>query len=376
MKIGLLTIHNVNNYGAALQLYATVKTLEKYGNVDILNYTPSFIKDNMKLVRFDFTLKGPLRSVKDLIRLYSRIKCIPKFEKFYQEDMTLSPNLEADSDFVRVNDKYDMFVSGSDQIWNPFIVSATCELDSRYFLDFVVNKPKIAFSSSLGSYKYDEPQSKEVIKYLSSFSAISVREKDGAEYIGRLTQKKVTNTLDPTLLMSREQWVNSFEVKLTGSIEPYVLIYVIKKDFLVKNVVKKVSKALGIKVIAVDQDPFLNFSVDEHVKDAGPKEFVELFSKAKFVITNSFHGCCFSVNFNIPFVVIKPQSSVNRVASLLKMVGLENRLILGVDQDLDGVVQHKINYDLVNTVIDEKRNKTKLFIDTEFQKYELLKVVD
>ncbi len=354
LKIALITIHWANNYGASLQTFAIIKALNKYGKVSVLDYRNPYTSKGMSWIRFGSKPRDILRMSKDVFRLIPRYKVIKKFENFSYKNFNLTNLLNTDSDFKKLENEFDVFVSGSDQIWNPKIINEKGIIDTRYFLDFVTDKKKISYASSLGTYKYSEIEAEEVTPLLNSYDSIAVREQDSSIYLSELLHKDVSHVLDPTLLHTKEEWLKFFDIDINQNEEPYILVYALHKDKLLKEVVEKVVQELNFKVITIDQDPFTNFKCDQHIKDASPEEFIKLFSQAGFVITNSFHGTCFSVNFNIPFIVTTPPSSINRIESLLKAVDIDERITIG--GNLTALINKNIDFDVINTNLNKLRS--------------------
>ncbi len=332
MKIALITIHATDNYGSVLQAFATQETLKKYGDVSIINYNTPFLLHTMKVLRTGTTVRHILRVGKDIARFFPRIKVIKKFSKFISQRLNLTKIVFNNLELADLEGDFDVFVSGSDQIWKPGIVSEEIQFEPAYFLDFIKQKKKISYGSSLGGYLFSEAEANQLAHYLSSYQSLSVRETDAAELINNLLGSRIEHVLDPTLLLNKEEWLKSFGIKEYKYHERYILVYALKKDKLMRAVVKAVSEQLGMKVIAVDQEPFLGVRVDLHIKDAGPEEFIDLFSKASFVVTSSFHGVAFSLNFSIPFVAVKPIAGANRIESLLNSVGLMDRYVAEKNQ--------------------------------------------
>lgn len=347
MKIALLTIHWANNYGASLQTFATVKALEKYGQVTVLDYRSEYAAKGMQLIRWGLSPRDILRIGKDLFRLIPRYRAIRAFREFTFNRLSLSEKLCSDDDFSSVAPEFDLFVCGSDQIWNPDIVSETGEIDEYYFLKFAEGKPRISYASSMGTHRYTATKKDQVGRLLSGFSAISVREKDSADYLGSMLARDVTAVMDPTLLLGHSEWLEAFAIDSGDTAdEPFILVYALKKDRNLKAVVEFYRKKLGLKIVCIDQDPFLNYKPDVHLKHASPEEFVQLFHQADFIITNSFHGTCFSVLFNKSFVVCEPPSGKNRIMNLLSVVGLSGRFVsadrLEVNAEADWATVNKL----------------------------------
>lgn len=324
MKIALITIHATTNYGGVLQAYANQKVLERFGDVQIVDYRNSFVDKTMQLIRFGKKPRDVLRVLKDLFRLYPRYRVIKKFQLFIDEEMRLSGPVQ--KNLKQVANDYDAFVTGSDQIWNPKTVSEDLLFDEVYLLGCIKGKKKIAYASSIGDYAVK--QNDQLLSLLSDFDALSLREKNSSEEIAGFLNRDVSHVLDPTLLLDKEQWISALGLdKIKLQKNKYIFLYALKKDTLFKNSVKKIASELGLDTVIVDQDPFLDFPVTKQYRDASPAEFLSLFLHAEFVITNSFHGAAFSVNFEKQFYSILPPSSPIRVTDLLSAVGLSDRLI-------------------------------------------------
>lgn len=361
MKIGLITIHWANNYGAALQTFATEQVFNKYGEVFVIDYRSKYTGKGMSLLRFGSSLRDILRVVKDLIRLLPRYRAIRKFKLFNDKYLNMTRPVTADHDFKILNDQIDTFISGSDQIWNPTTVNECGVIDGHYFLDFVIGKKRISYASSIGTYKYTKKELIRIKSLLGQYDHLSVREKDTKQYLEKLLKRPVAHVLDPTLLLTKEQWLRIFEIDKKQSNRPYVLVYVLKKDNQLKMAVGIVADLLKLRVVTIDQDPFTNFRNDQHIRDAGPEEFIELFSNASFVVTNSFHGTCFAVNFNIPFIVTTPPTGINRIESLLTAIGLADRILNDIT-NLPGLVINSIDFNSMNSKLEHLRIESMEYI--------------
>lgn len=355
MKIALLTIHWANNYGASLQTYATVKVLQAYGEVTLLDYRSYYPSKGMDLIRYGGEFRDILRAAKDVFRIIPRYKVIKEFKQFTRR-MPLSPRIESSEDFLELEKQFDCFVCGSDQIWNPDIVGNKGGFDSRYLLDFVRQKKKISYSSSIGNYKFNDKQKVELAELLCSFAALSMREADAAKYVSEFVGNLITPVLDPTLLLTAEEW-RELVCGYERPRDKYILVYALIKDAELKEVVDHYRKMLGLKVVAIDQDPFINYRADAHLKDVSPEGYVGLFSGAEFVITNSFHGVCFCINFNKNFHVTKPMGSPNRITCLLDSVGLEDRFRMKCGDNFE------VNYDQPNIRLAQLRQSSKGFLE-------------
>ena len=365
-NIAVITIHWANNYGGTLQAFALVEVLKKYANVTVLDYRAVKPEKGMKLIRYGFKPIDILRAGKDVFRIFPRSRVIRKFKNFTYKYIPLSDRLINEEDFVKLRDDYDVFISGSDQIWSPSITGENSELDTRFLLDFVISKPKVSYASSIGSFLFSKHQEELLEKHLSDFKALSVREADTAEFLSGLLERQVSLVVDPTLLLSESDWVNKFDLNTKKNNKPYILVFALMKDRNLKRTISYFRKKLNMSVIAIDQDPFLNYKPNVHVMDAGPIEFLDLFYNADFIITNSFHGTCFSVIFNKKFVVTIPPTGINRIKSLLGQIGLENKYLSETDDP--GKFDQSIDYSYVNENLKKIRYSSMEYLNFAIQK--------
>lgn len=335
MKIALVTIHNVNNYGAVLQAYATKKILSQYGEVNTIDYDNRYLNHHLDIFRFDMSVHGIKMLAHDILRFPYRLKAITRFKSFIKSNMNLTPKLTSDELMQGQAGKFDMYLCGSDQIWNPEIVSENKSVDPIFFLSFTDKEAKkLSYASSTGHHNYTDEEKKEVAKLLEDFNLITTRESDGVKKLQEiLPNRDIHHVLDPTLLLSKEEWFEALDIKIEEPKEKYILVYSVPRTELIRKAIDYYADKLNMKVVAIDQMLFsLSKKIDNHVKDAGPKEFIELYANASFVITDSFHGTCFAVNFGKPFVSVSAGKKSNRIASLLLVLDINERLINSEDE--------------------------------------------
>lgn len=362
MKIALVTIHNTNNYGAIFQAYATQQILSKYGDVDIINYDNRHVSRSFDLIRLNPSFHGLLGTGKDILRLFPRYRVIRKFKKFIKENFSQTKIYSQQEILAGKVSAYDIYVAGSDQIWNPSCASPNNEIDPVYFLDFAPeNSVKISYGSSVGGYLYSEIERQQVEGYLRRFDAISVREKSTQVFLQNLLGVPIGHVLDPTLLISKKEWLNI--AKLPGNYKAsqrYILLYTVPKVPFIRRAVEFFSRKFGLPVVSVEQGLSPGAKVNKHIRDAGPEDFLELFAGAQFVITDSFHGACFSINYGIPFVAISPGVHSGRIESLLSLLRLDKRLIKN-ETDFVGV-QGTLDSSEVSDLLSIERNKSISFL--------------
>lgn len=340
-KIGLITIYHVPNYGSVLQAYATQCVIEKMGyECVILNYKyPNEWHINQD-VRRKRSLKGRIALCLGLTSSHRKNKKLLKFRKTHFHFSKEYANLDA----LRAEDWscYDIFVAGSDQIWNSRFTLA----DSAFMLSFIPDyKCRISVASSFSSNYIPQEFIEKYKRYLNKFRNLSVREENGKRIIKNdlNIEKNVKILVDPTLLLSKEDWLNIFpqmqkQQKGDGYILLYLLTYAFESRPYVFEVVRHFQKKYGYKVIAIEgyarSENALGIEMEDKM-DAGIEQYMKLFSQAGIVITTSFHGTAFAVNFGIPLISITPKEKMgdDRQSSLLNLLGLE-QCIVPVDSDI------------------------------------------
>ena len=324
MKIGLLTIHDALNYGAVLQAYASQEVLSRYGDVEIIDYHNRHIERVYSLFNVPFDSRLPKSLLRDLYLFKNKLVRAKKFKSFRDRYLRLSERNESDG---ALPDLYELFVCGSDQIWNPKITNGTTTLNEDYFFGALPKEVrKISYASSLGSHRYTPAQEGRVKELLSSFEVLSVREKDGVDYLSGFLGRDVYQVLDPTLMLTKEEWKERMGLKEQTAEEDYILVYTVPRSSLLKGAIEYYSNK-GAKVVSVDPSLRSAGKVDKQIRCAGPEELLTLILNAKAVVTDSFHGVCFSINFKKEFVALSSGALSNRMRNLLEIAGLESRYV-------------------------------------------------
>lgn len=326
--IKLITYHNALSYGACLQAFATVKILKKSGgNVQVIDFENAYESRQKEL---GFLKHGSAKEiVATLVKRFffkneiCKKRAFGKFKEKYDLTEQKYYNVSEMQDIVA-----DTFVVGSDQVWNPEISGA---IEPAFFLDFGKADRRISLSSSMGSYCYDSVQQDYVKKQLDKFDAISVREdhaKCQLEQAG--INKEIKVTLDPTLLVDDQEWVQFYKISESNLIseKKYILAFVIgnHKREEISEIFKYYSSLLGLPIWRIMLNTHRTKNVDRVIAGATPEEFVELIDKASFVITDSFHGTAFSINMKTPFALLL-NANAARMTELVKKCNLKSRII-------------------------------------------------
>lgn len=363
-KIGIITYHRAINYGAILQTFALHSKLKEIGEKNhILDYR------NIKLEK-DHAKKNikELKTPKDLARyflLYRNYnKKHDKFRSFLDNYLELSEPIFTIEKLKESEKEYTLFITGSDQVWNYKIN----DKDPAYFLSFVQDKSKKkSYAASFGLGKIPEEYKHQYKNLLNDFDSLLIREKQGVKIIKDLLSRESSVVLDPTMLLSQKQWLTSLGLDKTKSYylnKKYILVYAFAGETNIKKLAINISMRTGYKILWISTTYKHSVKI-KYIKTAGPEEFISLFSNAEYIITNSFHGTAFSINFNKEFFTeMLPESSgVNsRLEDILELFGLQERMITSSDAD---VIDSRIDYDKVNLRLKEERDKSlSLLYDT------------
>lgn len=356
MRIGILT-WKLRNYGTSLQAYALVSKVRDLGYSSyLLNYSLNKNKRINPLTFRDLVGKcikrfiGVIQSIKRTDSGITSDIQIHKFKDFYSQIPNDKTSLQ-DSNYL--NHTYSKIIVGSDQVWNPKFI------DDTYFLSFLDDTKKYSYAPSLGVNLLTKYEREYYWGKLKSFQCISVREETGKLLLEECGINNVSVVLDPTLLYDAESWKNNLRIK-EDPCSDYILIYTLSPQKWYKRLIHRY--CYGKKLVIINtcgsKKIFKEQQNIEFIKDVGPIDFVKLIMNASFVITDSFHGMCFSLIFNKQFVVLSKfskKSKINensRCLDLLKKLNLENLF----KSEKDNISQYcTINYDTVNNILNQQR---------------------
>lgn len=355
MKCGIITFHRAVNYGGVLQAYALQEYINKNVGVDceIIDYRCENIEN---MYKYRLSSYNPKAIVKYLYKFPTNSKKKKLFNKFIKKYIKKGKSLQK-SELKTDSDKYDVIITGSDQVWGQSRIN----VDHSYFLDFVKDsKKKASYAASFGTKEIRNSLEEEYRKLLGDFSHISVREKSGADIVKKLTDRTAEVSIDPTFLLDKEQWEKIASDNLKG--KKYLLIYTLTNSKSVIDIARKIAKEKGLIIYNIS-DAVKEEKGIKNLKAISPEEWVGAFMNASYVVTNSFHGTAFSINFNKNFnaeVSSGIAARGNRITDLLDLLGLSDRLIN------DGENSTDIVYDDVNKVICEERKKSEDYLKKIF----------
>ena len=313
MKIGILTFHRADNYGAVLQCYALQTYLRKiWDNVEVVDYRQPAIERTYNALSAEVVYKWKfhplrlLRYVKGSPRRWMRRHLFDKFRKKY---LLLSKPFSGKKTLA-----YDLLIHGSDQIWNPKLTGGIPDRVYLGFYDIQANAKKVTYAVSFENKPIPQDEIGIYAEGLKNFSAISLREQSLAKLLEPLTDKKLSVVADPTLLLSREDF-DVIAEDLTKK-RKYVLVYAVGPKDLALHVARRIAAERHLEIIDITD------------KEMSPGLFVGYFKQADFIVAVSFHGTVFSLLYNKSFYTIATgMTSDVRYHDLLDKFGMPDRCI-------------------------------------------------
>lgn len=335
-KIGIITFHASHNCGSFLQSYALQKfLLNNKFDVETINFSNIGQRQLYDIKFKNNSLKNVIKNIILLPRKKILKATYQNYQNFINENLKLSKQEFYTLDQLKeYKFDYDVFICGSDQIWNVTIA----DFDDAYFLPFVHDKKKIAYAPSFGAKRISKYVSEENLEkykqYLSDFSTLTVRENNGKQWLKEMINKDIPVVLDPTLLLSRDNYKDiedSYDKEIKGK---FIFYYSPSYNPKINQLVEKIAKKYNLKVVAWNPRnyylKFMNFKNFYLPKKQNPGVYLSLIRDAELVITTSFHGTIFSTIYGKKFWTIKNGEMYgddDRVKTLIEQVNIADRLI-------------------------------------------------
>lgn len=361
MKIAVITLKDSPNYGGILQAYALQKVIEKLGHdCTLIDY----MNDDF---RHKFTFFGKPKEMGIIYWLFKKVQyplmtvMMKRMMPFYNHTK-LTKHFNSSEELAELNAKYDIFITGSDQVW-------ACDLnyyDDSYFLSFVEkDHKKISYAASFGrtTDMLKTAERKFIAPQLSRFDFLGVRENSGVDVIKSLSGREdAISVLDPTFLLNKEDWEKVANHEHKGKGKKYILCYLMQSkinDISALCLAKKMSKKTGMPIIKICRG-LTSILWGETVYIPTVEEWLGLFMDAEYIITNSFHGMAFSVNFNknfTSFIEGDPMSGRNsRIYDRCKDFGLLDRIqVVGSRNE---VMTENIDFSKVSSVLEDLKKES------------------
>lgn len=356
-RVGILTWHYYENVGSNLQAYALMKNIEKCGyDVKFINYQQKKLHDSQIKKCMKIFLSNINKRIPGLLPQKYTFKSFNFQKKYFRTTKTILNNEK----LKEMNNLFDIFVCGSDQIWSPIV------FDSHYFLDFVEDKYKFSYAPSIGCNYIPNSLKSQYIELISKFDGISIREEKGKELLKELNiDAKVV--LDPTFLLTKDEWLQISSGRLEN--EKYIFCYFLGQNKKSRNRILKYAKSTNKKLIIYSAFKEDVLYCDERVYKIGPEEFISYINYADAVFTDSFHGVIFSLkfekNFNA-FYRFKENDKNNqnsRIINILEKFNLNNKLI-AEDKELE---MTQIDYKIINSKMNFLVEDSFMYLKGELQ---------
>ena len=329
-KIAIMTWLYNGNYGTLLQAYALHTFVKNAGyEVENINYRSSL---KTKLKNWIVNKNSPALFIGKFKDKFSKIdsaaneKKNENFSDFLKSNIKLTELASSPEELVRIGNGYDVFICGSDQIWSPYLMNPS------YFLSFVPDsKPKIAYAPSFGVTSTSAKKEKMICDFVKRFCYVSVREKQGSDFLKRITGKDYPVMVDPTMLLERKDWEKCISDRIEN--EKYIFCYMLTYNQKYVNAVKEYADKNKLKVILIKNDTGFESTGFTVVENAGPQQWLNYIKYAENVFTDSFHGAIFSIIFHKELVLFKRfsdksgTSQNSRIYTLTETLNIKDRIV-------------------------------------------------
>lgn len=347
-KVGIITyFYNSTNYGGMLQSFALCRIINKICPNEItaeqIRYDYDSIHIEKKInnkKRFKVALKNILGFFYKKYKKVNDSKKKQAFDFFLKTNIPYSKIVYNYTNIGMANEEYNIFVCGSDQIWNPI------SMDDNFFLQFVnTDKTKIAYAVSLGADEIDENKLYEMKEKIHNFKAISVREESAKIMMEKIGITGVRTMVDPVFLLDKADWKEICTYKSIPS-DKYIFVYILSNNMIIRKKIEKFATRKNL--IIMDFSPLQLFKRNYcDCSSEGPVEFVEYISKAQYCCTDSFHCTAFSLIFNRKFVTFSRKNIINvtsnnRIQDLLYKVHLQEHLI-SEEENMSEIIERPIS---------------------------------
>lgn len=371
MKIGIVTFHASYNCGSILQCRALVYLLQsRHQDVQVVNYSNIGQQRMYSVFLPNTSLRNIVKNVLSIPGRKMIADHYAQYEKYINERLPLSGKVMSNKHELATLPNYDVLIAGGDQVWNVGVD----DFDTTYFLDFNKDAYKFSFSPSLGARNINNDEQRDVYReLLLQFNQISCREVNGQKWLEQLTNRSVRLVADPTLLVTKEQWqgLTDYKDKLP---EEFIFYYAFAYSPENNKAVERIAAHYDIPVIVIDAKQWFirdlkKYSHFQLSQTTGPNTFLQLMDKARFVLTTSFHGTVFSLNFGKQFLYIETknhESTDDRTSFILKQMGLLNRY-LNPDQITPMALEHPIDREKVLQELETLRADANSYLDENLQ---------
>lgn len=378
LKVGIVTIQRSSNYGACLQCYALYKYIESLGFIcEIIDLYRPGVKHQEYCSSKRF--KPSRYSIKKVIverfkRLFgktieqkyprSAIRMCKMHD--FNNRMNYSRPYVGPDDLYANPPKYDIYISGSDQLWNPTMNYCV----EPYFLTFAPEgSKKISYATSIGVAELQEKEKQNYRKWLSDYTSISVREKTAQLLLTSFVNIHIEQVLDPSFLLLKDDWLS---ISIPPQIsKPYILLFTLEYSDALLRYAEKLKEESDLELVYLcwrqPTDSFGNYIVE---REAGIEEFLGYIRGASLVITNSFHGTAFSLilETNNFIVYVGKSKRSSRIVDMLAKFSLSDHIIEKLDQPYKVLSAETIDYHAIQEVMQDEIRRSRDFVKASLLK--------
>lgn len=358
--IGIVTMHYADNFGSVFQSYALQEALKKVGyypefinfvnqaEYDAYDYKIHVIKN---LRKYGF-IRGTRRILSRIYRQKSNKKRQKLFAEFRDKYLNVNPHLIIGDENIKNNaQKYDILVTGSDQVWNPIFILPDGKAYLLTFANF--NQKKYSYAASIAI----APPKMESVDYsvVSDFNGISIREEKQKQKLIEMTRRKdVRVNIDPTFLLEKAEWLKLAENK--DMEKGYIFVYDLVSSQELIRFANKMADSFNLNIISFSNNKlYINHKL--WLLEYSPNVFLGLLNNATFSISSSFHGVALSIILEKNFIAFPHPTRGSRITGILKLTGLDNRLVYNSD-DFEDFDFSDIDYFTVRKIIESERIKS------------------
>lgn len=358
-KVGIVTFHQAPNFGAVLQAYALQRYLMRIG---IDNEIVDYISAPLLAVYRPFFAGGRSRlyAIGKGLFLYKVLKRRDKkFREFRRKFLVMSKSCNSREELIEIGKEYRYLISGSDQVWNP----GCAGFDEAYFLTFTEDSKKYSYAASVGVDRLPAEMSSAYYERLKGFRGVSIREESAERLLRDYLSVKPQVHIDPTLLLTKDEWISVAKVPERDE-RPYILLYNVNRPIFDVDFAIRMAEEKNMELVYINDKPLRRDKRIHYVKALSPDEFIGYFSKASYVVTNSFHGAIFAIIFHKEiYVELNNSRGRNiRIEALFKMLKIMGRTIMsGAESGI--LSQDIIDWDVVDDIIDQQVENSRQYFE-------------
>lgn len=363
MKIAVITLHRVRNYGSSLQTLATQSFFEKMGfQVEIIDYYPERytsvglmkrLKNKSEKLKHNVILLTGAR----VIMSFSYLKKKITFDQFLKQYIKMSEQTyRTEDELKRYPLESDAYCTGSDQVWNSHWNEG---IDKPLYLSFVPSsKYKFSYASSIGNEILGNEEANAVRGLLSDYAHITVRENKGVDVLDSIGVKAI-QMLDPTLLFPMSFWVRYVTGRYAR--KKYIVTYNLHHDKRVDVLAQKLAKEYGLSVYNISYNIHDIVRKGKLIWCPTVENYLDLIKNAQYVVTDSFHATVFSIIFHTKFFSIYPKEASSRIRSILALTGLSERAADYVPEV--GIVAADVDFEEADRILKQERRRAAAYIE-------------